>query len=339
MKGCGVSVMGNRDNKGKSVIDFPNEYICVDIETTGLSFEFDEIIEVTAILVSAGTVLDQFSSLIRPNHSHAFLHYSDMQKMNCEETKEYFDKHILPEYIVELTGITDEMLLNAPIVSDVIPKLADFIGDRILVGHNVNFDINFLYDNFQAVGLCLSNDFIDTMRIARKLFHELNHHRLCDIAQHLNIEQVKAHRAMDDVITTIKCFEKMKKQIEDHGPLIDFLKSFKQKQVSYKSRLHELEPIAEEIDETNPIYEKRVVFTGSLSSMSRRDAYQLVLNLGGIPEDTITKKTDFLVVGNTDFAASIKNGKTNKMKKADMYRAKGQDILTLSENTFFQMLQ
>ena len=73
--------------------------------------------------------------------------------------------------------------------------------------------------------------------------------------------------------------------------------------------------------------------------MSRRDAYQLVLNLGGIPEDTITKKTDFLVVGNTDFAASIKNGKTNKMKKADMYRAKGQDILTLSENTFFQMLQ
>ena len=107
----------------------------------------------------------------------------------------------------------------------------------------------------------------------------------------------------------------------------------------YKNDLNSLTATTDNIDPTNPLYGKVVVFTGALSCMSRKDAFQMVLNLGGIPKDSFNAKTNFLVIGNTDFAKSVKDGKSNKMKKAEALIQKGGDVSIISEAAFFDMIE
>ncbi len=339
-----------RISKGKSIIAFPAEYACVDIETTGLSYDFDEIIEISAAVIKQGQVVSKMTSLVKPSRSHALLTFGDLKKMGYESYSDldeetydaFFRTHLLPPEIVILTGITDEMLADAPEAEDVLCKLYAFLGDRPVVGHNVHFDVCFLYDAFMRLGLTFSNDCIDTMRIARKLFPELPHHRLSDIVQHLNIEVQPEHRAESDMMATFGCFEKMKGIIVEQCGIDEFIHSFAKKPSHrhYGSGdiLSGITCNSSEIDETNPLYQKSVVFTGALSRMGRKEALQIVADLGGIPADSITKKTNYLVIGNEEFVASVKDGKTSKMKKAEEYQSKGCDIMVMPEDTFFDMI-
>lgn len=336
-----------REEKGKSLISFPSEYVVLDVETTGLDFEYDELIEVSALKVENDEIKDSFTSLIKPSNSHVFLTpeiarnmgYDDLKNVPYEVMKEFSSTHIIPEEITDLTGITDEMILEAPGSEKVIPKLLDFIGSLPIIGHNINFDVNFIFDESKKFGITFSNNFIDTLRISRKLYPDMKHHRLIDIAERLNVNNQVHHRALDDASTTFECYIKMKKEIINTQGIDNFRKSF-HKGLLYENSLKKVEPsISEsEIDDTNPIYQKTIVFTGELSSMKRKDAYQIVLNLGGIPQNTITKDTNILVVGNEEFSNSVKNGKTTKMQKAEKYAQKGIDIITLSESTFFSMI-
>lgn len=91
-------------------------------------------------------------------------------------------------------------------------------------------------------------------------------------------------------------------------------------------------------DENNPLFGKIVVFTGTLERMTRRDAMQVVADLGGINGDTVTKKTNYLVLGNNDMCASIKDGKSTKQKKAEKYILDGADLAIISEDVFYDML-
>lgn len=339
--------MSDRPDKGKSVILFPDEYVCVDTETTGLDYDFDEVIEISAVRVHGGKVVDKFTSLIKPSQSHFLitvgylesLGYSSFSDVPLDVYHDIESKHLISDFIEDLTGITNDMLLVAPSAKDVIPRFVDFIATDIIVGHNVNFDINFLYDDCEQCGLTLKNDFVDTMRIARKLFPDMPHHRLSDVAEHLGIAQETAHRAEADALVTTACYEAMKQQISQGIGYSEFQQSFNSKTTEYRKRLLSIAPTVDTFDETNPLFDKALVFTGALSKMTRKEAFQLVANLGGYPQETITKDTNFLVVGSKEFADSVKNGRTAKMKKADKYKEKGQDIVVLSENTFFQMLQ
>lgn len=323
--------MGQRELKGQNIIDFPGEYIAIDVETTDLSFDYGEIIEVSALFVKDGKICDKFSSLIQPSENVCY----DIDDDNNEIEERYF----VSDFITELTGITNEMLQSAPIPKDVIPSLADFIGGHVLVGHNTNFDVNFLYDAYQQLGLTLDNNYVDTMRIARKLFPEMPHHRLRDLVSKLEIQQSTAHRAEADAVATIECFEAMKKIVLGTSTIEDFQKKFKKNSKAYYNNLKSISSDTNEFDETNPVYGKVVVFTGALSSMTRAQAFQVVANLGGHPEDRITMKTNFLVIGNEEFASSVKNGKTSKMKKAENYCLRGCDIIVLSEDTFFEVIK
>lgn len=336
-----------RPLKGNSIIDFPTEYVCIDIETTGLEYGVDEIIEISALLIQNGKISGEFSSLVQPLSSHAMitssvietLGFNDFSEFTEEAAREYWLSHFIPEYITDLTGITNEMLLNAPKAKDIIPKFLEFVADRIIVGHNINFDVNFIYDACSEMGKDFSNDFIDTMRISRKLFPDLPHHRLRDIVSYLNIDINPTHRAEADAVATFQCLEIMKDVVLERETIDDFKEHFKRNSKKYRDMLISAQsPNTDEIDDTNPLFGKNIVFTGALSSMTRAEAFQLVSNLGAFPEETITKKTNYLVIGSEDFAKSVKNGKTAKMKKAEKYRLKGQDIVTLSENTFFDML-
>lgn len=340
--------MKTREHKGNSIIAFPNEYISIDIETTGLDFGYDEIIEISAILVRNGATVDQYSSLVKPHHSHAFLTLSEINKLgfNCfsempeDLEKEFFETHLIPQFIESLTGISNSELLNAPYIESILPDLSSFLGTHILVGHNVHFDINFLYDAFENAGLYLKNDFVDTMRISKKLLPELPHHRLRDLVNQYKISQDCAHRAYADASATLQCFEAMKTDIAQTYGIDNFIEQFfVHVRRTYKDILSSMSPEDNNIDTTNPIYGKTVVFTGALTSMSRKDAFQIVLNLGGIPSDNMNKKTNYLIVGNEDFAKSVKNGKTSKMLKAEKYKEQGCDIEVLSEDTFLQIIE
>lgn len=326
----GAIILTNRENKGSNIIDFPSEYIAIDVETTDLSFDYGEIIEVSALLVKNGRICDKFTSLVQP----PVWWCCDTDDNSTEREEKYF----VTDFITELTGITNEMLQSAPTTENVIPQLAAFIGTHILVGHNTNFDINFLYDAYQKLGLTLSNNFVDTMRIARKLFPEMPHHRLRDLVLKLEIQQDNTHRAEADATATMECLEAMKKVVLETRTITDFQREFKKKSSGYYNKLKDIVADTNEFDETNPVYRKVVVFTGTLSSMTRAQAFQVVANLGGYPENRITMRTNFLVIGNEEFASSVKNGKTSKMKKAESYRLRGTDIAVLSEDTFFEII-
>ena len=296
-----------RSGKGKSIMAFPDTYVVVDIETTGLSPEYDEIIEIAAIRYKNGVVVDKYTSLVKPS---------------CE----------IDEYITELTGISNEMVENAPDIDRCIRELYDYLGKDLIVGYNVNFDINFLYDNL--LRWCseeFGNDFIDVMRIAKRIVPGLPHYRQKDVAEYYGIENNIEHRAETDCVVCEACFERLredalKKEIDIS--IFNSYKGVKAKDISTKNT---------EFDEEHPLYGKVCVFTGTLEKLHRKDAMQLVADLGGIPADGVTKKTNYLVLGNNDYCKTIKDGKSAKQKKAEKLILSGADLQIISEQVFYDL--
>lgn len=318
-----------REYKGKNIIALPTEYVVIDTETTGLDYDHCNLIEISALRYSNGVCVDKFSSLVKPP-------LRQMCRPFCDDGPLEWVDFYVDDFIANLTGITNEMLELAPLPEEVIPQFMNFIGNDILIAHNANFDINFLYD--AAAELCdtpLTNNFIDTLRIARKVFPDLKHHRLSDVAEACSVKNIEAHRAESDCITTANCYWHMRNKVLQNTTEADFISA---STYNYEKALASVVATTNDIDITNPIHGKVVVFTGTLSSMSRKEAFQLVVNLGGIPENSVTKNTNYLVIGSDEFAQSVKNGKTNKMIKAESYISKGLEVSIISETTFFDLI-
>lgn len=329
-----------RDEKGKSLVDILNNYTVIDIETTGLDPYFNEIIEVSAIKIRDNKVVDEYTSLIKPR-SYSYVQEDD-------ETDDYViieneKVQYIDEYISELTGISNKMLDVAPDILEVLPTFKKFINDDILIGHNVNFDINFLYDNFiEFMNEPLSNNFIDTLRIARKLLPELKHHRLDDLITYFSKEIRNEHRALNDCKITNEIYIDLSNlALSKYESIDNFKNQFKKHYNPNKTKLKAKDIISQniEFDEDNPLYNKVCVFTGTLEKMARKDAMQIVVNLGGICGDNVTNKTNYLILGNNDYCKTIKNGKSNKQKKAEKLKIEGQDIEIISENVFYDMIE
>ena len=306
-----------RSFKGSNIIKFSEDYIVIDIETTGLSTEFDEIIEISAIKYKNHTECERFSSLVKP--------------------PAYYGE--IPEFVERLTGITNDMLTNAPELPQVIPKFKQFIGNDLLIGHNVSFDINFLYDAFISIlDEPLSNNYVDTLRISRKLFPELKHHRLNDMAEKLCIQTEIQHRAVADCETTNSCYVSLNRVAnEKYDNLSEFYNSFKKHKNKLDART--LSAQTDDFDISHPLYGKVCVFTGTLDKMLRKDAMQAVLNCGGEVGNGVTKKTNYLILGCNDYCKSIKDGKSSKQKKAEEYKLNGYDIEIIDEDVFYSMLE
>ena len=169
---------GKRIGKGKSLLELPDNYIVVDLETTGLDPVGCEIIEIGAIRCVGGEELDRFESLIRPSVS-------------------------LPSIITQITGLRDSDLLDAPSIEEVLPEFLHYVGDSILIGHNVNFDVNFLYEKtLEHTGVLFTNSFVDTLRLSRILYPGVKSHKLSDMGRICHIPNCNAHRAMADVEQT-----------------------------------------------------------------------------------------------------------------------------------------
>jgi DNA polymerase-3 subunit alpha (Gram-positive type) len=153
-------------------------YVVFDVETTGLSAVHDTIIELAAVKVRGGEIVDRFSSFANPRRK-------------------------LTSTITELTGITDEMLEGAPEVGEVLQRFLEFVGDSVLVAHNARFDMGFLQMGVQRLGLdSITNPVIDTLEMARSLYSGLKNYRLNTLCKHFGIELKQHHRAIHDAEAT-----------------------------------------------------------------------------------------------------------------------------------------
>ena len=159
-------------------------YVCVDVETTGLNPKSEKLIEIGAVKVLNGQVVDTFQSFLKPGRT-------------------------LEPRIVALTGITDEMLVGAPEGVQIMPKFKEFCGDLPLLGHNLSFDYSFLKRGMLNEKLTFEKMGIDTLKIARKYLPELESRSLGFLCQHFQITHT-AHRALGDAQATVQLYEILK---------------------------------------------------------------------------------------------------------------------------------
>lgn len=181
-------------NAGGDLSEHDGTYIIFDLETTGLSAATDRITEIGAIKIKDGEEIERFSSFINPGMA-------------------------IPPEIVKLTGITDQMVADAPAENEAIRRFLDFCGEKaVLVAHNAGFDSTFLKVAAGRSGIALDYTFVDTLVIARSLYPDLKRHKLSVIAEHLGVSLERAHRAIDDTAALAQIFIKMLSVLKADNP-------------------------------------------------------------------------------------------------------------------------
>jgi len=167
-------------------------YVVFDLETTGLISVKDQIIEIGAVKVAGGEITDRFSTFVNPGRP-------------------------LPEKIVKLTGITDNMVKDAPEISGVLKDFLDFISDAVLVAHNAGFDMGFLEQSMRYQDLESDFTYVDTVALSRVLLPNLSKYKLDTVAAALKISLENHHRAVDDALATAEIFLKFVDMLKERG--------------------------------------------------------------------------------------------------------------------------
>ncbi|WP_129597009.1 PolC-type DNA polymerase III [Anaerophilus nitritogenes] len=191
-------VEGYLVNDGEPIVIGDNQkpldqsYIVFDIETTGLSSKNDKITEIGAVRITNGQIVERFNVLINP-------------------------KIPIPPKIVELTGITDDMVKNEPTVEEMLPEFLDFIKNDPIVAHNASFDTGFIKENCRRMKLEFHNSIIDTLRLSKILLPHLKRYKLNIIAKELNVTLENHHRAVDDAQATAEIFIKFLDLLKEKG--------------------------------------------------------------------------------------------------------------------------
>ncbi|WP_407310122.1 DNA polymerase III subunit alpha [Desulfosporosinus sp. SB140] len=177
------------NSKGQSIDTI---YCVLDLETTGFSAVTEKITEIGIMKLKGGKVIDEFSCFVNPEKP-------------------------IPARVVEVTNITDDMVRNAETIDQVFPKILDFIKESVLVAHNAEFDIGFLKHNASVLGYDFDYTYLDTLSLAKELFPDYKTYKLGRIAKNLGIKVEVAHRALDDVDTTVKVFNVMLEKLKQRG--------------------------------------------------------------------------------------------------------------------------
>ncbi|MBR3715310.1 MAG: PHP domain-containing protein [Clostridia bacterium] len=167
---------------------FDDEMIVFDIETTGMSNQNDKIIEIGAVKIKNGKVLERYNTFVNPQ---------------CP----------IPEEITNLTSITDEMVADARTIDAVLPEFLSFAGNRLLIAHNANFDVGFIRAAAKGLGIPFDNAYLDTLALSRYINPELKRHKLDSLVDHYGLGDFHHHRACDDAEVLAMIFFKMTKQM------------------------------------------------------------------------------------------------------------------------------
>ncbi len=174
------------------------EFVIFDVETTGLSpFTGDRVVEVAALKIKDGTVIDQFHSLVNPEREISYGAFM-------------------------VNGISQAMVDRAPVSKKVFPKLMGFFGDAIIVGHNIRFDLGFLRSELLLLEEKYPQELqaIDTVKMARGLLPGLSSYSLASVVEAIGVTEIQQHRALGDVHLTWEVFRRLsetalRKEIDD----------------------------------------------------------------------------------------------------------------------------
>ncbi|WP_223902590.1 exonuclease domain-containing protein [Lactobacillus laiwuensis] len=290
--------------KGQEWPDFISDYTMLDIETTGLNPYRDHVTELGAVKVRANHVVDEFSQLVVYPRSNR-----------------------VPSFITKLNGITEDLLLEkGKPVKEAMTSFRKFIGDDIIIGYNVNFDLNFLYDLARKFHLPeLSNDYVDVLRLAR-VYYPQQHNRLLDCIQRAGIAQVEQHHGLEDSLDTKKVYD-------------DFRQHFTPELLQEaQGKLKNIDLLQEELEVwelgfRNPVNNKKIAFAPEVE-INGTEAAQMVNNMNGIAQSGVKADTDYLIMSDDGFF-SKNNPETLKARE---YNHAGSKIKRLSESYFLNML-
>ena len=171
-------------------INFPEDYVVLDLETTGLSPASDEIIDIAAIRYISGSKVSEFHTLVKPSIP-------------------------IPQEITDITGITDDMVADAPDIDEALDGFSMFLNpDDLVVGHNVGFDVRFLAAAYSRIGEEFAPEVFDTCGVSRILYPELPKHRLIDLMKVFGIRESQSHTALDDCEMCNACLQHMKESVQ-----------------------------------------------------------------------------------------------------------------------------
>ena len=200
LHGCEGYYVNDVDDRivvhGTQNMAFDEEFVAFDLETTGLSSRTDRIIEIGAVILKNGQEVDRFQTFVDPERP-------------------------LEKKIVDLTGITDDMLKGAPKIEEVLPKFLDFIGGRVLVAHNSDFDTGFIRAECARLGYEYNYTAADTLILSQNLLSHLNKFKLNIVANALSLPDFNHHRAADDAMTCGLVMAHLMKKLEEEHDVHD----------------------------------------------------------------------------------------------------------------------
>ena len=177
--------------------EYISNYVVFDLETTGVSCNYDEVVEISAIKVDNHKVVSEFTTLVNP-------------------------KRAIPYSATQVNGITDDMVKDAPVWEKALTDFLAFAADYVLVGHNIHFfDMKFIYRDCERYFNELpQNDYIDTLKLARLYLPQLEHHKLTDLADYFGVSTDGAHRALQDCRMNQIVYERLGKEIRKNPGLL-----------------------------------------------------------------------------------------------------------------------
>ena len=170
------------------------DFVVVDIEATGAKMPPNRIIELGAYRIRGGRIVDNFLTLVNPEIS-------------------------IPRFVIALTGITNEMVKQAPLFAEVAPRWLEFVDDAVLIAHNAPFDTNFLNHEISRVypGHRMMNPHLCTVTMSRRVVPGLTNYRLETVAEHFSIPIFDRHRAGSDALATAEVFIRLLARLDEHG--------------------------------------------------------------------------------------------------------------------------
>ena len=171
-------------------------YNILDFETTGFSADYDRVIEVGVVKIHKGQIVERFQEFINPGVR-------------------------IPRAITNLTGITNEMVKNSGTNTEVMPRLKSFLKEELIIAHNASFDARFFKAEMTRLEIPCENEFICSLLLARRVFQNLNSHKLGNLCQYLGFINKDSHRALEDAEVTAKVFDAIYNEVAQKSNKLD----------------------------------------------------------------------------------------------------------------------
>ena len=266
---------------------FNDTYVVFDLETTGFSAEVDRIIEIGAVKVCNGEIVDRFSTFVNPEIP-------------------------IPFRIETLTHINDQMVMNAPKIEEILPKFLEFCEGAVMVAHNAEFDTSFIINKAEKIGINVDTTIIDTVLLAQFLMPNLHNYKLDTLTKHLNVVLESHHRAVDDAAATADIFVKMIKMLYDRDiPDVDKLNEEGKMDENAIKKLHQYHCIILASNEMGRINLYRLVSASHLQYFNR---------FPKIPKSLVNQYREGLIIGSACEAGELFRSLVNGRSEAEIAR-------------------